>query len=264
MTMTLLNFETFFRAAKVDKARQLFLKGQVSGLRKARIVWVGQMKIGLYKVQVGLSGIKVGYATCPCDSRSKTGYCEHKLAVLFALRKELDLYPALTSSPIKLVTTDTEMPVLLKEINYSQEPTLNEEIDRFTARVRTVLRNALKNSQNGNYRPALGDCFEVIQRVAEMDQMLANDYEHAAKLTAKAFGLFRNELEKITDEEPLEHIAHDLRVTTLRNYRSNDELFENWMKLLVSVSDKGNRHDKFNKVLDTLNRIEKDYPATAS
>lgn len=262
MVMTLLNFETFFRAVKVDKARELFLKGQVTELRKARIMWIGRMKIGLYNVQVQLSGIKAGYATCPCDSRSKTGYCEHKLAVLFALRKELDLYPALTSSPIKLASADTGMQAQLKEINYSLEPVLNEKIDIFTNRVRAVLRKAAKNIQTGNNRPALGDCFEVVQRVAEMDQMLAHDYEHAEKLSAKAFDLFGKELEKITDEELLEHIAHDLRVTTLRNYRSDPGLFARWMKLLVSISDKGNRRDKLKKVLDTLERIEEDYPVT--
>ncbi len=260
MTLTLLNFEANFRTGKVDKARELFLKGQVIELRKARIVWMGRMKIGLYKVQVQLSGIKVGYATCTCDSRSKTGYCEHKLAVMFALRKELDLYPALTSSPIKLVTTDTGMQAQLKEINYSLEPVLNKEIDLFTSRVRAVLRRAAKNIQTGNNRPALADCFEVIQRVAEMDQMLAHDYDHTKKLTEKAFDLFGKELEKITDEALLEHIAHDLRITTLRNYRSEPALFARWMKLLVSISDKGNRRDKLKKVLDTLDRIEEDYP----
>jgi hypothetical protein len=90
--MTLLNFETHFRPAKIAKAIEMFNKGQVIELRKAKIVWIGKMKIGLYKVQISLYGINIGSATCPCDSRSRSGYCEHKLAVLFALRKELDLY----------------------------------------------------------------------------------------------------------------------------------------------------------------------------
>src|SRR5688572_10115501 len=105
--MTLLNFETYFRPSKVEKAIEMYNKGQVIELRKAKIVWIGKMKIGLYKVQINLDGINIGSATCPCDSRSRSRYCEHKLAVLFALRKKLDLYPALTGSSQKILPANT-------------------------------------------------------------------------------------------------------------------------------------------------------------
>lgn len=259
MSITLLNFEAHFRDEKIIKSRDLFLKGHVVELQKAKVVWIGKLKIGMYKVQVNLQDIEVADAKCNCDNRSKSGYCEHKLAVLFALRKELNLYPALTSSTVKHPPGDDKLYKLLWEINYSDEDPTQKDIDKFTRTAKSMLAKAEKDIKSGNYRSALGNCFEVIKREPMMNVILQWDYQDGEALLEKAFDLLDKAQSSLSDEAILEDFAYDLRVQALSNYGSDFDLWQNWMKLLSRVSNDGLRLERYRKVLDTFEEIEKNF-----
>ena len=51
-----------------------------------------------------------------------------------------------------------------------------------------------------------------------------------------------------------------MRVESLRTYRTNVTISKKWMSLLPGISTEGSRNEKFKKVLDTLKRIEENYP----
>jgi hypothetical protein len=260
--MTLLNFETYFRPAKVEKAIEMYNKGQVIELRKAKIVWIGKMKIGLYKVQINLDGINIGSATCPCDSRSRSRYCEHKLAVLFALRKKLDLYPALTGSSQKILPANTELREQLAIINEIDKKILDNDLLLLASTTNRILKAAIDNMLNGDIRTAIGDCIEVIKQTSIM--IFIPDYynQYGDEFIRRSFQLLENAIEATRDEQLLEHLAYDLRVEVLRNFRSNYGLFHQYLSLLQSVSGQGTSNEKYNKVLNALSRFDKEFPNT--
>lgn len=257
--ITLLNFENAFRPQKVAKSKEMFLRGQVVELRKAAIMWIGKMKIGAYKVQVDIDGIHVQRNSCNCDSRPRSGFCEHSLAVLFALRKELNLYPALTTATPKLVPSTNVLAAQLEVLNKPETKVFKKDETIFTSAAKNILKTAAANIQKGNYRPAMADCMDTIRQVFDMCLIRQHNYNKSDSLFGEAFDLLQDAISKTTDEELLEHVAHDMRVEALRNFRADDYLFQQWMELLRPISNQGNRLEKFHKVTETLDRINSMY-----
>ncbi|MCR6720292.1 MAG: hypothetical protein NVV59_08330 [Chitinophagaceae bacterium] len=257
--MTILNFENSFRKKKVDKAREMFQRGQVIELHKASVRWVAKMKIGAYKTQLELSGIEIGDSTCTCDSRSNTGYCEHAVAMMFALRKELNFYPALTTARAKLAAANTDLAKQIKELDAPDVAIYDSDEDLFVTTARKILAQAAKSIKKGDIRSGLGECLETVRKINEMCTVLCDDFKASDKLFSEAFALLKETIHCITDEEIIEEIAHDLRVEVLRNYRENEYLFTQWMKLLRPISNQGNREQKFRNVIATLDQIRAAY-----
>lgn len=258
--MTLLNFEIYFQPAKIEKAREIFNKDQVIELRKATKVWIGKMKDGLYKVQIDLEGIHIGSASCNCASRSR--YCKHKLAVLFALRKKLDIYPALTGSSQKILPANTELREQFAIINEIDREIQDNDILLFASTTNKILKAAKNNILKGDIRMAIGDCIEVIKQTSDMVFIPDYSYQHGDEFIRRSFQLLGNAIETTKDELLLEQLAYDLRVEVLRNFRSNYSLYHDWLSLLQSVSAQGPRNEKYNKVMEAISRFDKEIPNT--
>lgn len=257
--MTILNFESYFRVKKVDKSREMFLRGQVTELRKATVRWVAKMKIGAYKTQLDLNGIEIGSGSCNCDSRSRTGYCEHGVAMMFALRKELNFYPALTTAKAKLVSTRKELASQVDELNDPDARIYESDKKRFVSTARSILKQAAIKAQKADTRAALADCIETVRQIDEMCTILNENFSDSESLLKETFSLLQQIIANVNDESVIEEVAHDMRVEVLRNYRADEFLFLEWMKLLRPVSNQGNRAQKFQNVIDTLDRIKAEY-----
>lgn len=253
--MTLLDFELIFRPAKVEKARSMFQKGYVLDLRKAKIMWIAKMKIGAYKVQVDLSDIVINRSTCNCDARPRSGYCEHSVAVLFALRQELGLPPALNSILPKIPQTDDRLVTLLDALSDPDLRITQKQSAEFTATAKKMTREMEALISRKEYVAAAGLGFAIVNGCQTMSLFLNYDYAEGDNCTDEAFTLLEKWCAAPVPEDVLDNFAHDVYREALRNFTRGTNAQKTWLDVSLAAATSAGRQKKFATTLDILYRI---------
>jgi hypothetical protein len=258
--MTLLDFEIHFRADKIVKARDKYLKGHVGELKKeSEEKWLAKIKIGWYNVHVSLSDIDINSSWCNCDDRPFSGYCNHSVAVLFAIRKELNLFPALTTSLPKLPRTDVSLNEML-EVVFDPDFNVTSRYTRlFTNAAEKMLQDMQQAIVRQEYAVAAGIGFSVISGMQVMKNYLENDYKDGDAVISKIFALLKKWWQCPVTEVVKDAFAHDARIEAVRNFNSDNAIFKKWMDILVLSANADNRKQKLLSTIDTLCHIEETY-----
>ena len=258
--MTLLDFEIHFRADKIVKARDKYLKGHVLELKKeSEEEWIAKIKIGWYDVEVELTDIDIISSSCNCDDRPWSGYCNHSVAVLFALRKELNLFPALTTSLPKLPRTDTSLNEM-QEVTFDPEFTVTLRYTRlFTKAAEKMLQQMEDAIAQKEYAVAAGTGFSIISGIQVMKKHLEGDYDEGDDIIGEVFTLLKKWWKCPVAEDVRDAFAHDARIEAVRNLNSDNAILKKWMDILVLSANAENRKQKLITTIDTLCQIEATY-----
>lgn len=258
--MTLLDFEAHFRPDKIVKAREIYLKGHVTELKKSNEGWVAKMKIGSYYVHIDQEDISIGGASCNCDDRPWSGYCNHSVAVLFAIRKELDLFPALTNVQFKLPRTDERLTDLLEVMRDPDFELTKKYTQLFTSTANKMLLDVDKAFKQKKYADAAGICFSIITDIQQMKRQMAEDYEEGDACIEKTFVLLEKWWRCPIEEEVRNAFAHDARVEAIRNFKGDSDVHKKWIGILWLSADSESRKEKLTTTVTKLNQIDKIYP----
>jgi hypothetical protein len=258
--MTLLDFEVHFRPAKIVKAREIYLKGHVAELKKSNEGWVAKMKIGSYRVHIDQDDISINGSSCNCDDRPHSGYCNHSVAVLFAIRKELDIFPVLSNVQLKLPRTDERLTDLLEVVRDPDFDLTKKYIQLFTNTANKMLLDVDKAIKQKKYAEAATTCFSVITGIQHMKRYMTEDYEKGDACIEKTFLSLEKWWQSPVDTEIRDAFAHDARLEAIRIFRGDGDTHKRWMEILLLSADAENRKEKLVTTIDKLYQVDKKYP----
>lgn len=258
--MTLLDFEIYFRADKIVKAREKYLKGHVVELKKvAEGNWIAKIKVGLYHVDVELTDLEILRSSCNCDDRPWSGHCNHSVAVLFAIRKELNLFPALTTSLPKLPRTDQALNEMV-EVVFDPDFSVTTRYTRlFTNMAEKMLQDVQVAMVQREYALSAGTAFSIISGIQVMKNYMEDSYKDGNTIISKTFTLLQSWWECPMAEDVRDAFAHDARIEAVRNFNSDNATLKKWMDLLVLSANTENRKQKLSSTIDSLGQIEAAY-----
>lgn len=258
--MTLLDFEIHFRADKIVKARDKYLKGHVVELTKEyEDKWIAKIKVGLYNVHVELTDLDILNSSCNCDDRPWSGHCNHSVAVLFAIRKELNLFPALTTSLPKLPRTDTSLNEML-EVVFDPDFKVTTRYTRlFTNATEKLLRQMEDAMARQDFPGAAGTGLSIISGIQVMKKNLEDDYKEGDAIINKTFSLLQQWWQCPVAEDVKDAFAHDARIEAIRSFKSDNAILKKWMDILVVSANTEHRKQKLIAAIDALSRIESTY-----
>ena len=261
--MTLLDFEVHFRPAKIVKARDIYLKGHVAELKKSDEGWVAKMKIGSYYVHIDQEDISICGSSCNCDDRPWSGYCNHSVAVLFAIRKEMNLFPALNNVQLKLPRTDERLTDLLEVMRDPDFNLTKKYTQLFIDTADKILLDVGKAIKQKKYAAAAAMCFSVITGIQHMKRQMTDSCKEGDDCIAETFALLEKWWQCPVDAETRDAFAHDARVEAIRNFRNDEDedTHPQWMKILLLSADSENRKEKLANTIIKFNQIDEDYPA---
>lgn len=249
--MTLLDFELHMRPAKVTKARDMYRKGQVLELRPAAVMWVARMKIGLYKVHIDVDDLKVNRSTCTCDAR-RTSYCEHAVATLFAIRKELGLKPILASTVPQLPRTNNRLTDLIKSFNAIDHEISKTDVTTFTSTIKQMLKAMELAFNQQDYQTVAGLGVAVVTALQDMDEYMQYNYTACETCAYEAFE-WLEKLYTVDMPEDLQAVLfHDMRIEAVRRYQTISGAEKNWLTLLMAGANNAIRQDQFTRTMNAL------------
>lgn len=262
--MNLIDFKLYFREAKVEKARVSY---EVIGLRKAAIRWLASVSPGMYKVQIELSGIRIDWHSCTCDSRSHTGFCEHTLAVLFALRRHLTVNPLPVHSARRILIYDKELTDTLKDLRDEDMALSLRDAKKFTKVCDQMLDQIPRALEDKQYENAVGMALGAYRTLHLMQEYIDSTPEEGWEVLAKSMKWLTDLPGVDMPSEIKDNLFHDMCLESIKGFLPwPDELEEtNPLDILLSYSNSKEKADKFLKVLDTLAEItaaETDSPSS--
>lgn len=256
---TLLNFEEHFRPAKISKAREMYLKGQIVELKKAKIVWVAKSKIGRYTIHIHLTELTIGRSSCNCEDRPRSGFCNHSVAMLFAIRKELNLFPGLTNAQYQLPCTDSSLTDLLDLLRDPEFEITKKYLALFTSTSHKMLKDAESFINKKNYASAGGTCFYVIASILSMKENMNVDYFEGDDCINNTFDLLEKIWQTPMAAEHRDQFAHDARLAAIRSFKSDKQVHEKWMNILLLSADDENRKQKMKTITDRFRELNGNY-----
>ena len=250
--MTLLDFELHMRAVKVGRGRNMFLKDQVIDLSTDGDEWTAKIKFGLYEVIVGLEGLMLAGSSCKCDARRYTQYCEHAIAVLFAVRKQLGLKPILASVVPKIACIDYSLVNLLETFNAFEYEITDEDILTFAGKVEQMLKSVSGAFKKKDYTSVASLGFAVVTGLQSFDLLLEYSYVELEKYNQKAFAWLEKLFTLPVKEELYDLIFHDTRIAAVKSYQTVCNEGKNWMDLLLAGANNAVRKDQFIRTMNAL------------
>lgn len=248
--MTLLDFELHMRPAKVAKARGMYQKGQVLDLHQAAVMYVAKMKIGAYKTQVAIDGLKIGGSRCNCDAQ-RTRYCEHSVAVLFAIRAAAGLKPILASAVPKLNYAEGPLAAMLRVFNDPDYEISKADVALFGSTARKLTGSMEEAFHKNEFEEAATLGLAIATCTGELEMYLNHDYSDYEAITEPVFGW----LEKIffyAPETIQEELFHDVRIEAVRGYSKIGNGHKTWFDVLLAGANNPVRKDQFIRTMNAL------------
>lgn len=217
-------------------------------------MWVAKTKIGLYKVQLDIDDIWINRSKCTCDARF-TSYCEHSVAMLFALRKELGLKPILASTVPKIKMVDTRLYDLLRFFYLNEYIIPQSDINKFTRTAKYMLKDMEAAFTAQEYEKCASLGIAVITGMQEMDKYLRYNYAACTPCTDIAFEWLQKLYTAPLTEELQELIFHDVRIEAVRRYPTIVDGEHNWLDLMLMGATNATRQDQFIRTTNALCKL---------